>query len=430
LPIAAGSGKRENESVLMLKALRNRSIALLWSGQAASAIGDEIYRVALIWVAVGLIGPDTGYLAAGQAAALLTLSLVGGKWADHWDHFRTMIWVDALRAIIVLFPVMLIHFMPLSMSALWIVALLISALSAFFDPALQAMLPRFSPDVQTLQAATGLMSTTIRLARVAGPMVIGVLTVFIPTVHFFSLDSVTFGISALSIVALRRRSSSAEPFQTVELKKIKRAGFRESVMAGFRVVERNETMRFVIRAKCLTGGAWSLAYILGLALFAHQLAPTDVRGFGSVVAAYGVGNLASALILGNMNRKRPAWMMFCGYSWMGVGFLLMALSPNIYFLMLTSAFAAFGGPMNDLPFVDLAQSGFSIDDIPKIFRLRMAVETAATLVCMLISPMLFRIFSIQIVIGFAGIVTLGVGIYGLWRYSEKAAIGPDLKGVA
>jgi hypothetical protein len=55
--------------VPMLMALRERSIALLWSGQALSATGDEIYRVTLIWLAVGLIGEDAGYLAAAQASA-------------------------------------------------------------------------------------------------------------------------------------------------------------------------------------------------------------------------------------------------------------------------------------------------------------------------------------------------------------------------
>lgn len=53
----------------MLKALRHRAISRLWFGQALSSVGDEIYRVGLTWLAVGLIGADTGYLTAGQAAA-------------------------------------------------------------------------------------------------------------------------------------------------------------------------------------------------------------------------------------------------------------------------------------------------------------------------------------------------------------------------
>ena len=89
----------------MLKALRVKAIRLLWIGQAFSSIGDEIYRVGLIWIAVGLIGADAGYLNCAQLAALMIMSFVGGKWADHWDPLPTMMRVDAWRFFIVLVPV-------------------------------------------------------------------------------------------------------------------------------------------------------------------------------------------------------------------------------------------------------------------------------------------------------------------------------------
>jgi DHA3 family macrolide efflux protein-like MFS transporter len=408
----------------MIKALRNRSIALLWSGQAASAIGDEIYRVALIWLAVGLIGADTGYLAAGQSAALLLLSVLGGRWADHWDHFKTMICVDVLRGLLVLVPVIFVHFMPLSMSILWVVALSLASLSAFFDPAIQAVLPGFSADTQTLQAANGLMSTTLRLARVAGPGIIGVLVVFIPTIHFFSLDALTFLVSAVSIYFLKahppQREVSLPGFNK------KKAGFRESVVSGFQALDRDPStrsvFRFVMLSKAVTGGAWSLAYGLGLALFVHKVAPHDVRAFGSLIAAYGVGNLSSALVLGNMDRRRSNLIQFLGYSWLGVGFILIGLSPNLHYMMAAAAFAAIGGPMNDLPLVDMIQRHFEVNDIPKVYRLRMAVETGATLFAMLMAPALFRIFSVQSVIALCGVVTASVGVVGLLRYGEKSGL--------
>src|SRR3569833_1451781 len=107
----------------MLKALRERSIALLWGGQWLSSIGDEIYRVALIWLAVGLIGADAGYLSAAQSAALLLLTLIGG---------------DAARALIELLPVAAFYLGGVTLPVLFATALGLSALSAFFDPSLQA----------------------------------------------------------------------------------------------------------------------------------------------------------------------------------------------------------------------------------------------------------------------------------------------------
>ena len=68
--------------MLLLKALRNRDILLLWVGQILSATGDEVYRVAFIWLAVSMIGPDTGFLVGSQVLALLLVTLFSGAWAD------------------------------------------------------------------------------------------------------------------------------------------------------------------------------------------------------------------------------------------------------------------------------------------------------------------------------------------------------------
>src|SRR5580704_9448839 len=102
----------------MLKALKVKSIRLLWVGQALSSIGDEIYRVGLTWIAVGLIGANTGYVNCAQLAALMILSFVGGKWADHWDPLRTMIRVDLWRGFLVLIPVVYSYFAPMSLPVL------------------------------------------------------------------------------------------------------------------------------------------------------------------------------------------------------------------------------------------------------------------------------------------------------------------------
>src|SRR6185437_10759644 len=108
--------------MLMLRVLKKRAVALLWCGQAMSAIGDEIYRVALIWLAVGLIGAKTGWIVATQQLAWLVFAMIGGSWADQWDHMRSMMRVDLIRAAIVVFPVLLFHFMPVSLVVLGIVA--------------------------------------------------------------------------------------------------------------------------------------------------------------------------------------------------------------------------------------------------------------------------------------------------------------------
>ncbi len=392
--------------MLMLRALRRREIALLWAGQALSAVGDEIFRVALIWLAVGLVGADAGYIGAAQSASLLALSLLGGRWADRWDGRRTMIAVDAARALIVLLPVAAFLIGGLSLGLLTAVAVTLSGLSAFFDPALQAFLPQVSGDERTLEAANGLMSTIARLARAVGPGVVGLLSGLIATIHFFTLDALSFAASALTVWAARggrRPAPAREP---------------ESLGSAWRAYRRSPVMTYMLAVKSVGGGLWALAYGVGLALMVQRLAPGNTGAFGSMVAAYGAGNLAGALVIGNIRRPRPAAAICFGYLWMGAGFFAMGLASELRWLAVACAWAGFGGPVNDLPFIDMIQRRHEVGEIPRLFRLRMAAETGAGLILLAASPALFRAFGPGRVVSACGALFAAFGLYGFARHAE------------
>jgi MFS family permease len=407
---------------MLRSALRHPAIARLWLGQAMSSIGDEIYRVGLTWLAVGLLGVDTGYLAAGQAAALMTLSLIGGRWADGWAPLRTMVRVDLLRAAIVACPVVVSFFHPVPLPLLVGVALTLSALSAFFDPALQSTLPHFAPDLTLLRAATGLMGTTIRLARLIGPTIVGLLSGVVPMIHFFTLDAVSFLISAISVHSLR---DQAPP---VPVRAKATGSLLQTFADGLKSIQREAGMGFVLWSRLVTSGTWTLTVSLGFALLVQQLAPQDVRAFGLLVATYGVGNVAGALWFGNHARPRPGLLLCAGYAGLGVGFVLLGSAPTLRWVMAAAVASGFAGPMNDLAFSDIMQERFPIAEIPRIFRLRMAVDTLSALVCTAMSPLLFRMLGVRGTIVLCGVSWIAAGAWGalqmeaIERRTLKAAV--------
>ena len=152
--------------------LRQRPIALLWGGQVFSCIGDEVYAVAFVWLAAGLIGTKAGYLTAIQAASILAFSLFGGIWADQWSHRRTMIWVDLARGVAVVALPIMATFKVLSLWTLIPVMIIVSSLRAFFYPALNALVPLLAPEKELLHSTNSLMQTTGRFARVIGPAMV------------------------------------------------------------------------------------------------------------------------------------------------------------------------------------------------------------------------------------------------------------------
>jgi len=394
--------------LLLLKAFKNRVVFRLWLGQLGSSIGDEIYRMAFIWLSVGFIGADTGYLAALQLFAVLLFGIFGGKWADRSNPYRTMIGVDGLRALITLIPVVFFYLRHGSFIALIVSTVFLSGLGAFFEPALQSVLPRSTKDLPTLRAANGLMSTTIRFARVFAPIIVGTLSAFIATIHFFTLNSLSYLISTLSIFSVRKEISFVPPVIHAE---------NEHVLANFfqslKLLSTKPSVQKTLFAKTLTGGAWSLVYGLGLALLVHEMDQTNVKAFGMVMGAYGFGNIIGAMAIANFERKNPRLMVFQGLTWLGIGFIGIALTHSFALMLVVTAITAVGGPMNDVPFTDLIQMEFDAHELTKIVRIRMMSETFFALVFMAVSPLLFHFFAIRTVIIGAGVFTLVFGLRGL-----------------
>ncbi|RYZ97699.1 MAG: MFS transporter, partial [Proteobacteria bacterium] len=287
------------KNLRLVRALGHRPIFILWVGEALSAIGDEIYKVALVWLAVHMVGADAGYLAAGQAAAVLLFGLIGGIWADHWDPRRTMLNVDLIRGALVLIPVAWVYFAPLNLPLLIFVALAVASLSAFFEPALQAVIPRLAPGRELMQATNGLMGTTSRLARTVGPALIGSLTGILPTIHFFTLDAITFAASAWAVGKLKADLPASF------LPKRPRVKPLAAVRAGFDLIRGNGPLQYVLYSKAVASGCWNIVLPLGIALLVQSNFPGDVRVYGWILAAYGVGNLTSALVLSNISMDRP-----------------------------------------------------------------------------------------------------------------------------
>ncbi|UYL10153.1 MFS transporter [Bdellovibrio sp. SKB1291214] len=393
----------------MIKALKQPQLQRLWVGQAFSSVGDEIYRVGLTWFAVNLMGSNTGYLAAGQTASLMLLSFIGGKWADRWNPHHTMFRVDLIRMVIVLIPVLISFFTEVPLSLLIVMALVLSALSAFFDPATQATIPLLAKDIETLQSTNGLMGTTIRGARMVGPAVVGLLAAVVPMIHFFTIDAITFLISALSVKSLKKYLPEHVPSPKM------RIGFTDAVMSGFRLIQGRQGMMYVFISRALTSGAWNLSIIVGFALLIHQVSGGDARMFGLVMASYGVGNLTGALYFGNRSRAghKLLWLMYVGYLLWGVGIAAVGMAPTVAWITVASIFTGFMGPLNDLAFIDLMQRTFAVSDLTKVFRLRMALESLGTLVFTLASPWLIQISSIRVVMVGCGVVWIVCGGTGL-----------------
>lgn len=389
------------------QALQHASIRRLWVGQVFSAVGDEIYMMALVWCAAELVGLDAGLVAAVQAASVFVFGVVGGLWADHLDHRRVMIVSDVIRGLAVLLIPITYVFAPITLWILLPVAVLVASLSALFNPALKAILPSLVDEPSLVETTNGLMETTGRFARVVGPGLLSVLGAFLPMVHYFTVNAVSFFVSAWTIrrLPVSEGAYASEPHGT---------SWHARVLAGYRLTRQSKMITFVIWSGALTSAAWLFVYPLGIALLVRTHITADVNAFAQAIFAYGIGNLASNLLFSNVTTRNPGRLLFTGELIAGVGFFLLAASSNLSMVMIANALAAIGGPMTDIGLFGLLRRRFRGQDLARIYRFNMAICHGCLLVALICSPWIMKHTGVPFVIAIcAGIIFLS-GAFGFW----------------
>jgi len=404
--------------------LRGRPMALLWSGLSLSAIGDQLYAVALTWIAVGVLGANAGYLTALQAAIVLLVVLGIGRWADRWDSRFSMIGADLCRAAILLALVLAwmtsgaIGGLPL------IAAVAVLAMGqSVFQPALQTLLPRLIDDKALLPAANGLLDATDRSARLLGPGLIALIGGWIPVMHFLTLDAASFLASGAAVALIGRRRT-APPAASLA---------REPVLANIRrgagAMRGHKLLGFVFATSGLLNGAWCAAFYLTLPLLMTQRqvsgpGGSGIAAFGLVISAYGAANLAATLVIGSRPMPaRPQGQMFGGNLLMGLAILLLALAASLPAelilpgLMAAAALGAPAGPMRDIPTAVLRQTRLHHADMGAAMRAYMAVNSGGLLGAMLLVPSLVHAIGASAVLILCGAIYVVVGLLGLRSFA-------------
>jgi MFS family permease len=180
-----------------------REFRLLWLGQAVSAVGDQIFPVAVTIAVLNAHGTvtDIGLVLAARWLALVLFAVVGGVWADRLPRTLVMRGADLFRMLAVLGLALLPATPPLSVLAALV--FFVGGGEAFFRPAETALLPSILPP-QRLPPANALIVISYRTASVIGPG-LGALLVTAAggTRPAFVINALTFGVSLVTLTLLR-----------------------------------------------------------------------------------------------------------------------------------------------------------------------------------------------------------------------------------
>jgi MFS family permease len=181
-----------------------RALVLLWTGQVVSHLGDSLFQVGIFFLALEITGSKSwsGLLIALNYLPALALGPFAGAFVDRHDRRRVMLAAELVRGLAVGAIPLLYALGRLTPGALGAAVFVLATGTALFNPALKALVPELVPSAQ-LTTAAAIFQISEFAALVVGPALAAL--VIIPalgTVHLFTLDSATFLVSFLCVLAL------------------------------------------------------------------------------------------------------------------------------------------------------------------------------------------------------------------------------------
>ena len=401
--------------IAILAPLSYQPIRRMWFGQVLAAIGAELYAVAVIWTAIGLVGRDAGYIATLQAAAVLVGSLSAGALTDRWRYTTTMITADLARvAMVLVLPVA--HALGwMSPELLLVVAASVGLMTGWFDPALQATLTPLAPEPGQRHASNALFDATRRFARIAGPTLVFVLHRAMSTIGFFVVTAVSFAASAAAVAAV---VATGVPLAAPDRAPHGRSGM-DAVLGGFRALGERPLALYALCASAIANVTWAGGYLFGMALVFRVERSESLTGFAAMTLAYGVGNLLANFVLANLPPTNAAGRIAVSKLILGAGIVLLSLGPSLPLLMLIAALTAVNGPLGDLAVLQVLQSSFPAAVLGRVFRTQTCMAWAGMLAGYLLAPSLLSWVRPSTMVGVLGGMSIVVGMVGLalrhWR---------------
>ena len=267
-----------------------------WLGQTISNLGGSFTGFALPLLIYKLTGSalNLAFSAATGLVPYLLFGLVIGAWVDRIDRRRLMIFTDIVRALIIASLPCLALFGILSVWWIYVTTFISSTLTICFDAANFAALPSLvSRD--DLVTANGRIQASYSVARIAGPLLAGLLLTILPLPTLLLVDALSFLISAISLALIRTSFNN-------DTEKRETKGIFEDIYEGLHYILQHNFLRWLTLLLLLINFIGPTADIQ-IVLFAKQWLRASDTQVSFLLASGGAGVVLFSLLVGQLRKR-------------------------------------------------------------------------------------------------------------------------------
>jgi MFS family permease len=304
-------------------ALRYPAFRWLLSALAVSQTGDWLYNLALVVLVYDRTHSPlwAGVTTAARIVPIVALGPLGGVLADRFDRRRIMIISDVTRmGLMVLLAAVAAARLPILLAP--VLAALATAAAAPYLPCVAAVTPRVVGDAD-LPGANAARSAVSGVSIIAGPALGGVLLLLGSPALAFVLNALTFGLSALAVLAVRG-GTVFQPVRSAGTAAARPAGLLRELAQGAAALRAHPRVLRLVGADIACSVLYGTQTVL-LLLVSRRIG-LGVHGYGYLFAAVGAGGLLGTTLAGRAIRcPRPRYVLAAAMTASGLPMLLLAV---------------------------------------------------------------------------------------------------------
>ncbi|MFZ5869038.1 MAG: MFS transporter, partial [Actinomycetota bacterium] len=222
----------------------------------------------------------------------LVIGLPAGAWVDRWRKKRVLIAGDAVRGVVLLTLPAAWLLDVLTMTQVYVVALVVGAATVFFDVAYQSYLPDLVPS-ERISEGNAKLEATHQVAQLGGPALGGALIRVAGAP--LTIAATAACMLASTVFVWRIRHVETPPA------KADRKPLRAEIAEGLAFVFRHPLLRRIVACTATSNLFSSMAGAL-FVLFALRDLGLDEAALGVVLSLGAVGGLVGALSVSRLSR--------------------------------------------------------------------------------------------------------------------------------
>lgn len=282
-----GFGKG-NFSIRVFRPLLYKNYAIFWSCDFFSSVGQFIQEVALYWLAYEITGSAMalGILGLCEATPRLILSAIGGVLVDRYNRLRLLILIQFFTAFPIFIFIVLYFAGVLEFWHILTLEVATSVVRSVNPSASQSLLRELVPE-EALMSAVALFTIEFNFARIVGPSLGGVLILWLGVGGCFVIYGISLIVAGLVMLLIKLPPEEG-------------GGGEENLLR-----EVKEGFQYILQAPVILSSI-AAAYILSifvgtyqrfLPVFAKEILNVGPEGLGILMAAPGLGAVASMLLV-------------------------------------------------------------------------------------------------------------------------------------